>query len=94
MLAAHEPGATVSLNRAVAVAMVRGPEAALGDLAGLARDPRMARHHRYHAVRAHLFEQAGREAEAVDAYRLAAGLATSAPERRYLAGRAGRLTPG
>ncbi len=94
VLAAHEPGATVSLNRAVAVAMVRGPEVALGDLAGLARDPRMARHHRYHAVRAHLLEQAGREAEAVDAYRLAADLATSAPERRYLVGQAGRLTPG
>ncbi|MEP6632411.1 MAG: sigma-70 family RNA polymerase sigma factor [Lapillicoccus sp.] len=94
VLAAHEPGATVRLNRAVAVAMVRGPEAALRDLAALARDPRMARHHRYHAVRAHLLEQAGREVEAHDAYRLAADLATSEPEHRYLAGRAGRLGSG
>ncbi|MEO7236240.1 MAG: RNA polymerase sigma factor, partial [Lapillicoccus sp.] len=64
------------------------------DLAALARDPRMARHHRYHAVRAHLLEQAGREVEAHDAYRLAADLATSEPEHRYLAGRAGRLRSG
>jgi RNA polymerase sigma factor (sigma-70 family) len=91
VLAAHEPGAVVCLNRAVAVAAVRGPDAALGDLAALARDPRMARYHRFHAVRGHLLEEAHREREAVDAYRHAARLTTSEPERRYLLGRADRL---
>ncbi len=90
VLVAHEPGAMVSLNRAVAVAMVQGPDRALTELSALARDPRMARHHRYHAVRAHLLDRAGRAAEAADAYRLAVGLTTNEPERRYLAGRAAR----
>ena len=90
VLAAHEPGAMVSLNRAVAVAMVLGPHRALTELQALSRDPRMARHHRYHAVRAHLLDRAGRAAEAADAYRLAARLTTNEPERRYLTDRAGR----
>jgi len=88
VLAAREPGAAVTLNRAVAVAMVQGPERGLAELATLARDPRMARHHRYHAVRGHLLDRAGRAAEAADAYRLAARLTTNGPERRYLTARA------
>jgi RNA polymerase sigma factor (sigma-70 family) len=91
VLAAHEPGAVVRLNRAVAVAAVRGADVALGDVAALARDPRMARYHRFHAVRGHLLEAAHREGEAVEAYGLAARLATSEPERRYRRGRADRL---
>jgi len=90
VLAAREPGAAVTLNRAVAVAMVQGPERGLAELETLARDPRMARHHRYHAVRGHLLDRAGRAAEAADAYRLAARLTTNGPERRYLTARAAR----
>jgi len=92
VLATNEPGAMVVLNRAVAVAMVHGTDSALGQLAALARDPRMARHHRFHAVRAHLLERAGRVAEAVDAYRLAARLTTSVPEQRCLTDRAERAS--
>ena len=92
VLVAHEPGAMVSLNRTVAVAMVQGPDQGLRALAAVARDPRMGRHHRYHAVRAHLLEQAGRTAEAVEAYRLAARLTTNEPERRYLTGRMERVS--
>ena len=46
------PNPMVTLNRAVAVAMVRGPGAGLELLATLEADPRMAGHHRLHAVRA------------------------------------------
>ena len=81
----------VTLNRAVAVAMVQGPVAGLEIVGPLEDDERMARHHRLHAVRAHLLEMAGRPGEARESYRAAARLATSLPEKRYLEGRAGAL---
>ena len=59
----------------------------------LLEDRRLRRHHRLHAVRAHLLELAGRTDEARAAYALAARLATSIPEQRYLNGRAAALAP-
>ena len=53
------PGPMVSLNRAVAVAMVAGPAAGLAVLADLAADGTLADHHRLMATRAHLLEMAG-----------------------------------
>jgi RNA polymerase sigma factor (sigma-70 family) len=85
------PNPMVTLNHAVALAMVEGPRAGLELLAGLEDDPRVARHHRLAAVRAHLLEQAGDVAEARTAYRLAARLTSSLPEQRYLESRAARL---
>jgi RNA polymerase sigma factor (sigma-70 family) len=76
------PGPLVSLGKAVAVAMVRGPAAGLAEtdkLAGV-----LARHHRFHAVRGHLLEMSGDPASAADAYRAAARYATNAAEKRYL----------
>ncbi|WP_124342362.1 RNA polymerase sigma factor [Cellulomonas algicola] len=87
------PGPMVTLNRAVAVAMVSGPRAGLDLLRPLDDDPRTAGHHRLWAVRAHLLEQAGDLAGALDAYHRAARLTTSLPERRYLDARAARLDP-
>ena len=87
------PGPMVTLNRAVAVAMVSGPSAGLDLLRPLDDDPRTAGHHRLWAVRAHLLEQAGDLAGALDAYHRAARLTTSLPERRYLDSRAARLDP-
>lgn len=87
------PGPMVTLNRAVAVAMVSGPRAGLDLLRPLDDDPRTADHHRLWAVRAHLLEQAGDVPAAVDAYHRAARLTTSLPERRYLDTRATRLAP-
>ena len=81
----------VSLNRAVAVAMVSGPDAGLDLLATLESDRRLAEHHRLHATRAHLLEMAGDSSGAVASYRAAARLTTSVPERRYLLARAARL---
>jgi RNA polymerase sigma factor (sigma-70 family) len=91
LLEGISPGPIVTLNRVVAVAMVHGPDAGLEILAPLEADERMARHHRLHAVRAHLLEMAGRPADARESYRTAARYATSLPEKRYLEGRAGAL---
>ncbi|MFB7607925.1 RNA polymerase sigma factor [Streptomyces gardneri] len=81
----------ITLNRAVAVAMVHGPEAGLELLAGLAEDKRLAHHHRLLATRAHLLELLGDAENAAAAYREAARHTTSAPERRHLTERARRL---
>jgi RNA polymerase sigma factor (sigma-70 family) len=85
------PNPMAALNHAVAVAMVEGPRAGLDLLVPLAEDDRMADHHRLHAVRAHLLEQAGDEASARASYREAARRTTSLAEQRYLEARAARL---
>ncbi|MEU7991479.1 DUF6596 domain-containing protein [Streptosporangium canum] len=87
------PNPMVTLNRVVAVAMVRGPAAGLDLLATLESDRRLARHHRLLATRAHLLELLGEHGAAADAYRDAARRTTSAPERRHLTSRAARLVP-
>jgi predicted RNA polymerase sigma factor len=84
------PGPVISLNRAVAVAMVRGPEAGL-ELLSAMDDDRLARHHLLEAVRARMLEMAGERAAARDSYRLAARRTTSLAEQRYLESRAARL---
>jgi RNA polymerase sigma factor (sigma-70 family) len=85
------PNPMVTLNRAVALAMVEGPRAGLELLATLDGDARIARHHRLAAVRAHLREMDGDREAALAGYRAAARASTSLPERRYLEARAARL---
>ncbi|MEU8296378.1 DUF6596 domain-containing protein [Micromonospora sp. NPDC048909] len=91
LLARIAPNPMVTLNQAVAVAMVDGPRAGLALLAPLAEDERTAAHHRLAAVRAHLLELAGEPGPAREAYLAAARATTSLPERRYLELRAARL---
>jgi len=91
VLEAAAPGPVVTLNRAVAVAMVNGPRAGLALLGTLEGDDRMARTHRLDAVRAHLLELAGDRVSARGAYLRAARMATSIPERHYLSLRGARL---
>ncbi len=79
----------VALNRAVATAMVDGPEAGLTLLEDL--DERLDGHHRLHAVRAHLLEMSGDVDGAIAEYRTAAGRTNSLPEQRYLTTQAARL---
>jgi len=92
------PNPVVTLNRAVALAETRGPQAGLDLLATLDADERMAGHHRLLSVRAHLLEKAGDPAGAYDHYRRAAKATASIAEQRYLESRAGRVrartTPG
>jgi RNA polymerase sigma factor (sigma-70 family) len=91
MLEHVAPGPAVTLNRAVAVAMTHGPAAGLAIVDGLLKDPAMRRHHRSHAVRAHLLEMTGDRSEAAAHYARAARLTGSVPEQRYLNARAQRL---
>ncbi len=88
LLEAVAPNPMVTLNRAVAAAMVHGPAAGLTLLETLEQDQRMARHHRLHAVRAHVLELAGDRQAARASFALAARLTTSLPEQRYLNARA------
>jgi RNA polymerase sigma factor (sigma-70 family) len=85
------PGPVVTLNRAVAVAMVHGPRAGLTLLGTLDTDEHMTHTHRLEAVRGHLLELAGDPDAARDSYRRAARMTASVPEQRYLALRAARL---
>jgi predicted RNA polymerase sigma factor len=78
------PGPVVTLNKAVAVGMARGPLAGLAVLGELDDDARMAGNHRVEAVRAHLLERAGLAAQAHAAYLKAATMTASVPEQRYL----------
>jgi predicted RNA polymerase sigma factor len=81
----------VTLNRAIAYAMVHGPRAGLAQVEALAGDARLAGHHRLDAVAGHLLEMAGDHAAAIERFRRAAGRTASVPEQRYLMDRAARL---
>jgi RNA polymerase sigma factor (sigma-70 family) len=74
----------VELNRAIAAAMVHGPTKGLELVDALKADARVADHHRWHAVRAHLLEMAGDFDGAIKHFRAAAGKTGSLPERDYL----------
>ncbi|MFE2054801.1 RNA polymerase sigma factor [Streptomyces sp. NPDC059446] len=91
LLVHRSPEPMAELSRAVALAMVQGPEAGLAAVSAL--EDRLAGHHRLDAVRAHLLERAGDHEAAHAAYRRAAGRTLSAPEARYLRMRAARLLP-
>ncbi len=77
---AVSPTPVVALNRAVAVAEVDGPAAALAAVDSLD----LAGYHLFHATRADLLRRLGRDDEAVDAYEAALALVTNAAERRFL----------
>jgi len=94
MLMRHSDNPMVSLNHAVAVAMVRGPVAGLSCLDALAKDGRLEGHHRLDAVRAHLLERAGDRDGAIRHFRLAADRTASLAERNYLLMCAARLASG
>jgi RNA polymerase sigma factor (sigma-70 family) len=81
----------VTLNRAIALAMVEGPRTGLELLASLDDDPRLKGHYRLAAVRGHLLERCGDRSGAIEQYRAAAMGTTSLPERHYLSLRASRL---
>ena len=88
LLARVLPTPVVELNRAVALAMVEGPERGLVLLDALEASGELRGYHLLPAARADLLRRLGRVDEAREAYRAAARLATLEPERRFLDGRA------
>jgi predicted RNA polymerase sigma factor len=92
MLKRMSDNPVVTLNHAIATAMVDGPHAGLALLAPLEGDERLRGNHRLDAVRAHLLERAGEREAAVALYRAAASQTTSVPERNYLLRKASRVT--
>jgi RNA polymerase sigma-70 factor, ECF subfamily len=75
------PSPVVALNRAVAVAEVEGPGAALALVDGLELDS----YHLFHAIRADLLRRLGRNAEAALAYEAAIARTRNTAERAFLA---------
>jgi RNA polymerase sigma-70 factor (ECF subfamily) len=91
LLVAARPGPVVELNRAVAVAMVEGPERGLALLDDLEARGELARYHLLHAARADLLRRLGRSEEAATAYRRARDLAANPAERAFLERRLAEL---
>jgi RNA polymerase sigma factor (sigma-70 family) len=80
------------LSRAIATAMVDGPEAGIAELDALSSDPIVAQSHRLAAARGHLLERGGNREAAAAAYRDAANRTTSTAERNYLLLRAAQVS--
>jgi RNA polymerase sigma-70 factor (ECF subfamily) len=88
-LARQTGSPVVEMNRAIAVAELHGPDAGLEVLEHLDLD-----HYRYfHSTRAELLRRAGRDTEALNAFRRALDLAQTEPERRILEQRIAELAP-
>jgi RNA polymerase sigma-70 factor, ECF subfamily len=88
-LAEVTPSPIVELNRAIALAMLFGPEAGLKVVDALAGDPALASYHLLPSVRADLLFKLGRFEEARVEFERAAGMAGNARERALLEKRAG-----
>ncbi|HEY3675672.1 MAG TPA: sigma-70 family RNA polymerase sigma factor [Candidatus Tumulicola sp.] len=87
-LAELVPSPIVDLNRAIAIGMAYGPQAALEIVEGLAGEPSMRSYHLVHSARGDLLFKLGRAAEARTAFERAAALTRNARERALLLGRA------
>lgn len=79
-----QPSPVVALNRAVAVAMVDGPQPALALIDALAAGDDLANYHLLYATRADLLRRLGSLEEAAKSYSRALALATNESERRFL----------
>jgi RNA polymerase sigma-70 factor (ECF subfamily) len=79
-----QPSPVVSLNRAVAIAMVRGPNEGLTQLDASTLRTELENYHLLHAARADFLRRLNRRAEAARSYTRALALVTNDSERRYL----------
>jgi RNA polymerase sigma-70 factor, ECF subfamily len=87
LLISVQPSPIISLNRAVAIAMVDGPDRALALIDELAADGSLDSYHLLHAARADLHRRRGSSGEAAQSYKRALELVTNESERRFLEGR-------
>jgi predicted RNA polymerase sigma factor len=81
----------VAINRALAVAEVRGAHAALAEMEAIATDSRLNLYQPYWAARAQLLTKIGANGEACRSYEIAIGLERDAAVRRFLQGRLSAL---
>jgi RNA polymerase sigma-70 factor (ECF subfamily) len=88
-----QPSPIVSLNRAVAVAMVRGPQAGLALIDAIVADNDLDSYHLMHAARADLLRRMGSAEDAAKSYERALSLVTNDSERRYLERRLREVRP-
>jgi RNA polymerase sigma-70 factor, ECF subfamily len=91
-LTSLDPSPVVALNRAVALAEVDGPRAALTLVDALG--PGLGSYYLFHAIRADLLRRLGRNSEAVSAYEAAIARTENASERAFLRHRRGQLAQG
>jgi len=84
LLLQRHPSPVIALNRAVAVAMARGPAAGLRLVEELGESGALAEHHLYWSARADLLRRLGRQDEAAAAYAEALRRVAVGPERRFL----------
>jgi len=84
LLEGLQPSPIVSLNRAVAIAMLHGPEPALEQVESLAATGELEDYHLFHAARADLLRRLGSRTEALKSYERALELVTNESERRFL----------
>jgi RNA polymerase sigma factor (sigma-70 family) len=82
------PSPVIELNRAVAVSMAQGPQAALPIVDALRAAPALENYHLLYGVRGDILRKLGRHDEANDEFRKAAGLTRNAREKAFLLGRA------
>ena len=92
-LALVAPNAIVALNRAVAVGMASGPEAALPLVEAIIESGELDGYHVLHATRADLLRRVGRLPESAESYRIALAATTSDAERRFLRKRLAMTEP-
>ena len=92
LLAQQFPSPIVELNRAVAVAMVEGPDAGLELLEAVTETGALSNYHLLHAVRGDLLARLGRHQEAATAFGRAAELTANVAEQRFLRDRAAAAT--
>ncbi|MFN2491551.1 MAG: RNA polymerase sigma factor [Pyrinomonadaceae bacterium] len=88
-----QPSPVVTLNRAVAVAMVDGPESGLALLDAIASSGELHDYHLLHAARADLLRRLGSNSEAAESYTRALKLVTNESERRFLERRLREVQP-
>jgi RNA polymerase sigma-70 factor, ECF subfamily len=87
-----QPSPIVSLNRAVAVAMVNGPQAALALINAIATSGDLDGYHLLHSARAELLRRMGLKGESANAYLRALDFVTNESERRFLERRLHEVT--
>lgn len=92
-LDAIRPSPVVAINRAVALAEVRGAAAGLDAIDAIERTPQIEAFQPYHAVRADLLARSGRTTEAIECYGHAIALTATDSERRFLEQRLEALRP-